>query len=163
MGDLRDALGSLGYHDVETYLQSGNAIFTSGKAARTVGREIETEVERRFGHAVKVLVRTPQELEAVVAGNPFPEASSEPTKVHVAFLSGAPDPDGIAGIDPARFAPDELRLGDRAVYLRFPNGAGRTNLAGDLLERRLGVTGTSRNWRTVCALLERAAGPEPPG
>lgn len=162
MGDLRAALESLGYGDVETYLQSGNAIFTTEKAEATVGREIETAVKSRFGHEVKVLVRAPDELAAVVAGNPFPEAATEPTRVHVAFLSATPDDKRMARIEPAAFAPDELHLGDRAIYLRYPNGAGRTKLTNDLLERRLGVTSTSRNWNTVSALLERVAGTEAP-
>ena len=158
MGELRKALESLGYADVETYLQSGNAIFTARKGAAAVGHEIETEVRSRFGHEVKVLVRTPEELAVVVDGNPFPEATSEPTKVHVAFLSAAPAPHRMAALDMANHEPDELCVGDGVIYLRYPDGAGRTKLTNDLLERRLGVTATSRNWNTVTALLDRSTG-----
>ncbi len=156
MGELRDALGSLGYGDVETYLQSGNAVFTAtNNDPAGLAGAIEKELERRLAMDVKVLVRTRDELASVVEANPFPEATSEPSKLHVAFLSATPDAHRAATIDAARFEPDQFRVGERAVYLWYPSGAGRSRLTNDLLERKLGVTATSRNWNTVLALLER--------
>ena len=161
MADLREALRALGYGDVETYLQSGNALFTTtgtGTGTDALACEIEDELKARLDMDVKVLVRTGDELAAVVGANPFPHATAEPSKLHVAFLSANPDADRVASIDAARFEPDELRVGERALYLWYPNGAGRSKLSNDLLERKLGVTATSRNWNTVLHLLDRLAG-----
>ncbi len=158
MGDLRELLGGLGYADVETYLQSGNALFTTTKTTpEGLAGDIEKGLKARLAIDVKVLVRTGAELAEVVEGNPFPEVTSEPKKLHVAFLSAPPDDEKVAGLDRARFEPDELRLGDRAVYLWYPNGYGRTKLTNDVLEKKLGVPATTRNWNTVVALLERAS------
>ena len=158
MADVREVLEALGHGDVETYLQSGNALFTSaGKDTSALAREIEAAVQSQVGLEVRVLVRSHAELAEVVAANPFGEAEAEPSKLHVAFLSATPDPDRVATIDAARFHPDELRVGERAIYLWYPRGAGRSKLTNDLLERRLGVTATSRNWNTVTKLLERAS------
>lgn len=158
MGDLREVLGALGYEEVETYLQSGNALFTTAATeSDAVGGEIAQALRSRLGMEVKVLVRTAGELAEVVEGNPFPEGTAEPKKLHVAFLSAAPDDERLAALDPAPYEPDELRLGDRAVYLWYPNGYGRTKLTNDVLERKLGVTATTRNWNTVVNLLERAS------
>lgn len=160
MGDLREALGALGYEDVETYLQSGNAVFTTDTTdPDALAGGIEEELRSRLGMDVKVLARTAAELAQVVERNPFPEGTTEPKKLHVAFLSAAPDGERVAALDPTPFQPDELRLGDRAVYLWYPNGYGRTKLTNDVLERKLGVTATTRNWNTVLALLERASAP----
>jgi uncharacterized protein (DUF1697 family) len=157
MNDLREALGALGYEDVETYLQSGNALFTSAATdSNALAGEIEQALRSRLDMDVKVLVRTAGELAEVVEGNPFPEGTAEPKKLHVAFLSAAPD-DHVHALDPAPYEPDELRLGDRAVYLWYPNGYGRTKLTNDVLERKLGVTATTRNWNTVVNLLDRAS------
>jgi uncharacterized protein (DUF1697 family) len=160
MADLRGLLEGLGYADVKTHLQSGNALFgTEGGdagGAEAHAEVIEREIDRALGLSVKVLVRTPAELARVVEANPFPAAAAEPTKVHVAFLSGPPDPARLAELDPARFAPDELRAGEREVYLWYPEGAGRTKLSTAVLERRLGLTGTARNWKTVTKLVELA-------
>ncbi len=156
MADLREALGDLGYGDVETYLQSGNALFaTADTDAEALAGEIEEALRSRLEVDVKVLVRTPEEIAAVVEGNPFPDAAREPSKLHVAFLSATPDADKVARIDATAFEPDQLSVGERAVYLWYPNGAGRSKLTNDLLERRLGVTATARNWNTVLTLLDR--------
>lgn len=159
MGDLRGVLSGLGYEDVETLLQSGNALFTAAPKRNTdaLGRQIEEALERDLDMEVRVLVRTPADLAEVVEANPFPDAISEPSKLHVAFLSATPGAGKVAELDPARFQPDELQVSERAVYLWYPNGAGRSKLTNDVLERKLGVTATTRNWNTVLKLLEKAS------
>lgn len=156
MGDLREALRALGCGEVETYLQSGNATFTTTETdADALAGDIEEGLKSRLEIDVKVLVRTAEELAAAVRANPFPHATAEPSKLHVAFLSAAPDADRLSAIDGARFEPDQLGVGEREVYLWYPNGAGRSKLTNDLLERTLGVTATTRNWNTVRNLLDR--------
>src|SRR4051794_16056261 len=109
MADLRALLSSLGHTDVTTYLQSGNALFNGPRDDSDVLRqEIERRIASDLGLNVKVLVRTPEELERVVAGNPFPEAAISPTKLHVCFLSSQPDQARLAAVDPRQFEPDEF-------------------------------------------------------
>jgi uncharacterized protein (DUF1697 family) len=159
MPDLRALLESLGYSDVSTYIQSGNAIFTSPHDdSALIGREIEEGIAGELGLSVRVLIRTPAELAAIIEANPFPAARAVPTSLHVSFLSSQPDDQRLAAIDPTRFAPDQFRLGDRVIYLHYPQGSGRSKLTNDLLERRLGVTATARNWNTVTKLLVLANG-----
>lgn len=158
MSDLREAMLDLGHGDVETYLQSGNAVFTSsGTDTASLAAGIERTLEDRLGVDIRVLVRSPDEVAGLVASNPFaPAAATEPAKLHLAFLSDGPDPERLAGLDSKTFAPDRFHPGERALYLWYPNGAGRSKLTGSLLERRLGVTATARNWNTVLALVERS-------
>ncbi len=158
MNDLRLALAALGHTNVETYLQSGNALFTAPEADPTsMAQEIEGHLESQLALDVKVLIRSPADLAEVVAHNPLLEARAEPAKLHVAFLSGPPDPKRLAELDPSSFAPDTFRAGRQEIYLWYPNGSGRTKLTGTLLERRLGLTATARNWNTVVKLLERSS------
>lgn len=160
MSDLRVLVASLGFSGVETYLQSGNALFTTERPdTAALAAEMEEAIATRLGLDVKVLVRSRRDLAEVVAGNPFPEVTADPSKLHVAFLSAAPDAGRAARLDPDSFAPERFRLDRKAVYLWYPNGAGRAKLTNDVLERRLGVTATSRNWNTVVKLLE-LLGPE---
>jgi len=158
MGDLRSTLSALGYEDVETYLQSGNAFFSApGSDPAALARQIEEALKSALDMDVKVLVRTPADLAGVVEANPFPDSTAEPSKLHVAFLSATPDAAKVAELDSRRFEPDELRVGERAVYVWYPNGAGRSKLTNDVLERKLGVTSTTRNWNTVLKLLDKAS------
>ena len=157
MADLRALLASLGYEAVSTHLQSGNAVFATARDdADGLAGEIEAGIARDLGLDVRVLLRTRDELAAVVAANPFPQAAADPARLLVTVLSAQPAADRFASIDPARFAPDEFRLGDRVIYAWYPNGIGRSKLTNDVWERRLAVTGTARNWNTVRRLAELA-------
>ena len=158
MSGLRALLESLGHEGVRTYLQSGDSVFTSPRGKpEQLAREIEEAIARDLTLDVRVLVRTCDELAATVAANPFPEAVAEPSRLLVVFLSADPPADRLAALDSARFAPDEFRVGDRVIYARYPEGMGRSKLAGELTDRRLGVVATARNWSTVTKLLELAS------
>lgn len=156
MPDLRRLLGERGYEDVATYLASGNAVVTSDDDAAAVGRDVADALRDEFGLDTPVLVRDHADLAAVVAGNPFPEAATKPTTLHVAFLSAAPDPGAVAAIPPDVAAPDEFRFAGRHAYLHYPNGSGRSKL-GAAVFKGLDVVATSRNWNTVTALAEMTA------
>jgi uncharacterized protein (DUF1697 family) len=159
MTDLRELLASLGHADVKTHLQSGNALFTSERNEPSeLAQEMEDRLTRDLGLETKVLIRTPEELAAVVEGNPFPGAVATPTRLHVSFLSAQPDGKQVAAIDPRQFEPDQFRVGDRAVYLWLPDGAYATKLSNAFWERRLGVIATTRNWNTVTKLWSLANG-----
>ncbi|MCW2725069.1 MAG: hypothetical protein JWN35_1990 [Frankiales bacterium] len=152
MADLRACLESLGGIQVSTYLQSGNAVVTTALSRQDLCRGVAD----RFG--VAVVARTHTELTAVVDANPFLDAAAAPTTLHVAFLAGQPDPERFAALDAETFLPDELRLGDQALYLHYPSGAGRSKLSAAVLAR-LGVDATARNWNTVLALQRLTAEP----
>ena len=100
---------------------------------------------------IAVVVRSGAELAAVAGRNPFLAAGADrdPATLHVAFLSERPAAAAMATLDPDRSPPDAFAVDGREVYLSYPNGSGRSRLTLDYLERRLGVEGTARNWRTV--------------
>ena len=157
MADLRSALESLGYEDVSTVLQSGNAVFSApGGKASASERSIERVIESRLAMSVKVLVRTGPELSAIIKANPLPEAVAEPAKLHVAFLSAQPEPGRFESIDASRFEREVFRQDGRALYIWYRDGAGSSKLTNAVLESRLGVTATSRNWNTVTKLAALA-------
>jgi uncharacterized protein (DUF1697 family) len=157
MADLRRVLESLGHTAVSTYLRSGNAVITSpDRDPRRLARAIRTALADEASLDVAVMLRTGAELADIIKANPFPDALDAPAKLHVAFLSDQPDPTALAKLDPARYAPDEFRLGERVLYIWFPNGAGRSKLNAGALGR-LGVDATARNWNTVLALADQTA------
>jgi uncharacterized protein (DUF1697 family) len=158
MPDLRKALESLGYADVGTYMQSGNAVVTSSaKDPAQVAKAVHKGLRDELGLDTPVLVRTASELATVIAGNPYPELVATPTKLHVVFLSAQPEAASVAKLDPARYLPDEFQVGERVLYVSYPGGAGRSKLTATAFAR-LGVEATARNWNTVTALAEMTAG-----
>ena len=151
MPALRTELEALGLLGVETYVQSGNAVFESrGGREAALATEIEARIAKAFGVDAAVVLRTAAAMEKVVSACPFADTAS----CHVVFLDRAPKAAAVAKLDPDRSTPDAFEVTGREIYLRLPNGAGRSKLTLDYFERVLGVRGTARNWRTVSALVE---------
>ncbi len=153
MPALRELLSSLGYSDVETYLQSGNAVFTSPSPAEEVAARIEDRLAADLGLTTEVILRTGEEMRRVVDDSPM--EVTDPVLFSVAFLLRPPAPDWQEGADLERFAPERMWAGEREIYLSLPNGTGRAKLP-PVVGRRLKVPSTMRNWRTVVNLASLA-------
>ncbi|MER5438118.1 DUF1697 domain-containing protein [Streptomyces sp. NPDC002790] len=164
MAGLRPVVEGLGLTDVRTYLQSGNVAFTVPSGGHDASEEslaaaITKAIEAEFGFPVDVLVRGHGYLKAVMADCPFPAADLEAKQLHVTYFSEPVTTDRFAAVDPAAFAPEEFRLGDRALYLYAPQGLGVSKLGAQLSRPALnkGLIATSRNWNTVTKLVELTA------
>ena len=155
MDEVRTLCHDLGHLDVITYLQSGNVVFASGGDPKEIVAGMEGSITERSGLKVAVLLRTHRELVTVAAGSPFDP--DDPKKLHVLFLNDCPKAASLASLDPDRSPGDEYYAAGRDLYLHFPSGSGRTKLTLDYFERRLGVTGTARNWNTLLKLVELTA------
>lgn len=157
MADLRSLLADLGHGEVQTYLQSGNAVFTTERTdTEKIAREIEEGVAELGVVDPGCLVLRPECLRRVVERNPMAEQAAEPAKLQVVFLSDAPAPEKVAAVDRAAYRPDVFAAGEREVYVWYPEGIRRTKLTHAFFQKNLGVrVATARNWNTVTALLER--------
>ena len=158
MAELRALLTDLGYTDMATHLQSGNAIFSSHGPAATLELEIATAVAARFGVSCAVMVRTGAELAAAVRASPLGGEPENPSRYFVAFLSRQPPAEVLRELDGVSFEPDALWVRGREAYLWCPAGAGETKLTNAALEKRLGVAATARNWNTVTKLASVTSG-----
>jgi uncharacterized protein (DUF1697 family) len=155
---LRDAATDAGYDDVATYLQSGNLVLTSSKSAAAVANDINALIRNGCGCDVDVMVRSRGQLADVINGNPFPEHAGEPKLLHVVFLSAKPSAAKVKALDVDEFVPERFKVRKTEIYTWHPNGFGRSKLATVPWAKRLGVSGTDRNWRTVTTLLEMLDG-----
>jgi uncharacterized protein (DUF1697 family) len=151
MSDLRDLLVELGFGDVKTVLQTGNLIFSDNSlSAAALEGHLETEAEKRLGLGTEFFVRSIQQWNRVIADNPFPaEAEEDPSRLIVQFLKKAPAGGGLAALREAIRGPEIFQNVGRQLYVVYPNGVGRSRLTGKLIERKLDVVGTGRNWNTV--------------
>lgn len=152
MARLRALYEALGCDDVATYLQSGNVVFSREHDPASVATRVEGAIKRELGLEIHVLGRTHAELARIVASDPFPTA--DPSRRLVMFLSVAPGREIARELSHVTSGPDEAVLVGEEFHLYCPDGIGTTKLTGRLSKRRLGVTATARNWRTVTNLLE---------
>jgi uncharacterized protein (DUF1697 family) len=157
MADFRKVLEKLGFKEVETYIQSGNAVFEASGSDAKAGAAIAASLEKLTGASVDVMIRTHEDLSRIIAGNPFAaEAAADGTRVHVAFLAGSAAAGAeatmnqIAAKYPERH--DRFHLANDHIYFHFPDGAGETKFTGKTIDRAIGVPGTGRNWNTVLKL-----------
>lgn len=158
MPTLRTALAAAGFADVRTYVQSGNVVVNSRhRKPEAVGKAVGTVIRKEFGLDVPVVVRTYDDLAAIVDANPFPEAAAKrPKALTVTFMEGEPDPEKAAALHAADATRDCCRVIGRELYVDYANGVAGSRFTPQYFERRLGVRGTARNWRTVLALVEMA-------
>jgi len=150
MKELVTLCESCGFARTRTWIQSGNAIFESRLQEAAVQRKLESALAAKMGKPIAVMVRTPDELRAVLDSNPF--SDKEPSKALVSFLGGAMPPDPLRGL----VAPggEQVHVGRREVYIYYPDGVGRSKLKLPLD----GVSVTARNINTLKKLVELAAG-----
>jgi uncharacterized protein (DUF1697 family) len=152
MAGLRTALEQAGCEAVATYIQSGNVVFRRKARSRAaLTGELERLVLDGFGVQAAVIVRTFAELRKLACSHPF---GADTSQTHVMFLAGKPAAAGIRALDGLDVAPERVEVAGSDVLLHYPNGLGRAKLTGATLERKLGVPGTVRNWKTVARLAE---------
>lgn len=154
MADMRALMGKLGYGDVQTLLQSGNAVFGAGGPPEQVTHELEDAIAAELGVKVEVVVRTGDELADVVERDPLGVVASDPKRYQVSFLSALLDPEVERELAVLDFAPERFVFSGREIYAWHPEGIHSSKLAKLLSGPRLGVTATARNWNTVIKLLE---------
>ncbi len=154
MPELRSALEEAGFGDVKTYVQSGNVVLSSRGAATAVARKVGRVISTRFDLDIEVVVRTRDELAGIVKRNPHAGVATDPKRYQVTFLSEKPGKELIGRVERLAAEGEKIAHAGRELYVWHPDGIGRSKLAELLAGRRLGVVATSRNWRTVEALLE---------
>jgi uncharacterized protein (DUF1697 family) len=148
MAELRAMCESIGFAKVRTYIASGNVVFESKLSESSVKTKLERCLETYAGKPVGVLIRTGEELAAVLAGNPFQSAASNRTVA--IFLDAPPPTDTLAGVSGQQT--EEIALGKREIYVHYGNG-----MAKSKLKIQAAKSGTARNMNTVAKLAEWAA------
>jgi uncharacterized protein (DUF1697 family) len=158
MPELKRLYESLQLTNVETSIQSGNVIFDcDAHDPVPLAEIIEAEITQSFGISVRVLLRDKEQFQQIMDANPLINQKNEdPAKLYVTFLSGPPSEIASRNLPTPTDTGDEFILSGDAVYLFCPDGYGRTRFSNSYFERKLNVSATTRNWKTVKALFEMA-------
>lgn len=158
MADLKALYETQGFGHVITYIQSGNVIFDSDAEAGEVKAEIEQAIKTQYGFEVPVDVRTEADYQAIIDNCPFGEVNVEQdgTKILVTFLSGVPNAEKLEQAQKFATQSETMILNGTTLYLHCPNGYGKTKLSNAFLEKKLGLSATTRNWKSVLKLRELA-------
>jgi uncharacterized protein (DUF1697 family) len=158
MDALKALCVSLKLRDPQTFIQSGNVIFTTEENdLANLAKRIGDAIEKKIGFRPGVILRTATELRAAIKRNPFAKRDDiEPGKLLVMFLAANPAKEALKQALTFSTEPEEMHILGREVYIYFLNGQGRSKLPWPKIERALGTSGTGRNWNSVTKMLVMA-------
>jgi len=156
MTDLSELFLKIGLKDAETYIQSGNVVFSEiGEILPSdLTSSIEQAILNRFNYAIPVMIRSRKELADLFTSNPFlEEPGFDPSKMAVIFLHDEPSDNQLRKVEDVDYPPDKFEIIGREIYTYCPNGLGKTKIYTNFFEKKMGVSGTARNWKTITTLL----------
>lgn len=159
MTELALLYENMGFKNVVTHIQSGNVVFKTEKALTesAMALKIEVEIRRRFNYDIPVMIRTSFELRQIISSNPFlNEQNFDPSKMAVLFLHDKPADSQIQKVSDVSYPPDKFAIIEREIFIYCPNGFGKTKLYTNFFEKKMEVTGTARNWKTITTILHIA-------
>lgn len=156
MDDLKGLLERMGFHNVRTYIQSGNVFVDSEEEhGATVGFRIKQEIFKEWGYDVPIIVVTKEDLEACQNNNPYlKEKDVDTKKLYFTFISKELSENSIHDLKMSQVKPDEAVIDKNRIYVKYAVGAGKTRFDQKYIEKKLNVTATMRNFNTVTKLLE---------
>jgi uncharacterized protein (DUF1697 family) len=161
MDRLRAEFEALGFVDVETFIASGNVLFTAGsRSGAALEKRIAAHLEKVLGYAVGTFVRTHEEMTRIAAYDPFAEAMRKP--YHALYISFLPTPPAAAAcraVAALSSTHDDLQVHDRELYWLSRRPTSETTITGPTLERTLGMPGTMRNVTTVKKIAAKCTEP----
>ncbi len=147
MTELTAMCEAAGFEKVKTYIASGNVVFTSSLPEAKVKAALEAKLAEYAGKPVGVVVRTAEEMAAVLKHNPFPKAA--PNRTVAIFLDAAPPTDALKHAVGQN--DEDCALGAREIYVHYPSGQAHTKLRIPAAK-----AGTARNMNTMAKLAEMA-------
>ena len=153
MAELRALLTKLGLENVKTYIQTGNIFFQSLiEDNKTLEAKIKTSILDHFGFEVSVLVRTRDQILNVFDNCPFPEEKK--VNSYFAMLSHIPNRDLVKEAKEKTYKNEEYDIINDAIYFYCANGYGKAKFSLNYFERKLKVSATARNYKTMVKLIE---------
>jgi len=159
MAELRDHLSSLGFTNLTTYIQSGNIVFQyDAKGNSVLENKIHQNIKANYGFDVPIIVRTKEEWQKVVDNFPYNIDELDIKRIAVTFLKEEPSQFQEDEFDKFKTLNDEMVYIGKEIYLHIPDGFGKSKLTNNIMERKLKVSATTRNWKTTQKLLEMAKG-----
>jgi uncharacterized protein (DUF1697 family) len=153
MKELKALFQKAGYENVMTYIQSGNIVFGSEeKNTKTIAKNIGDMIQNHYAFEVPVMVLSKENISDILDQNPYFDGKKDITKLHVTLLDDTPDAKLLASTRDEKYQSDEFTIDEKIIYLYCPDGYGMTKFSTMFFEKKLGVTATTRNWKTLEAL-----------
>ncbi|SEK82562.1 Uncharacterized conserved protein, DUF1697 family [Maribacter orientalis] len=156
MAELRAMCERLNLQNVKTYIQSGNIVFKSSMVqTNEIAILLHNEIQKHFNFNVPVIVKTVNELSQIIEKNPFvSQEDITANRIYFVLLNSLPAIELLENLSEETFENEEYVVIDNCLYLKCALGYGKAKLNNNLIERKLKVMATTRNYRTMNKLQE---------
>jgi uncharacterized protein (DUF1697 family) len=163
MEHLRQLFESLGFSSVETFIASGNVVFsTRSRNAKALERKIENRLRETLGYEVTTFIRTEEELAAIANYNPFSQADLDSAvALYIGFLPDTLDDKFKQKLMALRTDTDYLHVHEREIYWLSRMGQSESTISNSLFEKTLGSRSTFRSANTVRKMASKYSSPLP--
>jgi uncharacterized protein (DUF1697 family) len=158
MADLRTLYQQTSFDNVQSYIQSGNVLFTADEQACVdIADKIQRAIFTQYQFDVPVFVLTPEALKTARDNLPFNDVdiTQDGSKLLLCFLSDVSN-NSIELLTPYLKSNERIEIIDKVLYLHCQDGVGRTKLTHRQIEKKLQVAATSRNVKTIDKLISMA-------
>lgn len=158
MASLRELCGTLGFHDVQTYIQSGNIVFKSNtEEISLLEKQLRKGITMAFGFDVPVIIKTVEQLTYIMNRNPYRDIPDvEANRIYFVLLSHTPNIKLVQLLRSESFVNETFEVAQNCIFLKCIKGYGKAKLNNNLIERKLKVEATTRNFRTLNMLMVMA-------
>ena len=155
MADLRQLFIDIGYSNIQTYIQSGNVVFNCDSNCKNLSKSITAAISEKYGFEVPVIIRTVDEWKSIVLNNPILKSQeTEHEHLYVTFLSQNPKASDMALAQKYDDSPNYFRIIENNVYGYCSGKYHETKYTNTFFEKKLKVSATTRNWKTVLKIIE---------
>jgi uncharacterized protein (DUF1697 family) len=159
METLRETFAALQFENVQTYINSGNVIFETAETNdKKLAEQIENAIEKEFSLNIKVMVRTIDEIREIINNNPFDGQFENDKDLHVLFLDEEMPEEKRELLISNNSENEKFVVRGGEIFCHLKNGFASSLLGKDYIGKKLKVSATARNWRTVNKVLEFSKG-----
>ena len=155
MEALKKVYQALGCVQVRTYIQSGNVVFQTANSVKTLEHNLSHIIKEVFGYVVPVLVKEASFFNRVITHNPFKNFDTH--TLYATLLGDVAHQAQLENIAGDAGGGDKFVIQEGVVYVHCPKGYGKTRFNNSFFETRTGAWTTTRNWKTICKLVELAS------
>lgn len=153
MDALKEMFLDLGFIEIQTYIQSGNVIFSESKnsSKSDLSKRISNKIKESFSLDVPVLILKNDDLKTIIELLPF--SNFEEKNIYITYLSEALKMIDYSKVLEKKSNSEEIHFTTNAIFLNCPNGYGDTKLSNNFLEKQFGIICTTRNLKTSKKIL----------
>jgi uncharacterized protein (DUF1697 family) len=155
MEDLRKHFAIRCFSNIATYIQSGNVLFDTKETDKlALAYKIEKKLLKELGYEVTVVVRSIEDIAAIIENDPFKKKRAEGDKYYVVFLKEEPAAELVKALRAFENEVDSFYVIGNDLYWLCKKQYGESVVSSAFFEKKLKVPATNRNWNTVNKVLE---------